>query len=558
MKEFKKTFFIVLFLSVILAVVFSFLNGMSFSASIKTVWDIPADSLEIVAEPSDTLNLTPSSCPSSAPWELFKPYHIPETNPTTILGFKHETQINGELGAIHFKMPEDYSNLGITSWRANNFRNQSFLGTVDVIEEKLEVRYSINVGNIGTWTGVGWSGQPAIVKWDFEVQKKMNLLPGKKEKEGLVEVICGALDGKIHFFDLEDGKPTRSPIVLNAPIKGGVTIDPRGYPLLYVGQGVKGNISRFGFYIFSLINGSELFFINGRDSFALRPWAAFDANPLIDADSDRMILAGENGVIYNVLLNTNFDIDNGTISIEPLISRYRYSTNPIRRWVGIEGSVSAFSHYLFTGDNSGVLQCIDMRTFEPVWVQDNMDDTDAALVLDWEDEHQRLVIYAGTEVDLQGDGGFAYIRKYDASNGAILWEHKVPCHYHTTNGGVLATPVVGQNDISNLVIYFVGKVKNMSGAGLLIAYDRESGQEVWRNVMQNYGWSSPVAIYTPEGKSYLIVSNSVGDMYLINGIDGKVISKINLGGNIEASAVVYDNMLVVGTRGRKIFGIEIK
>ncbi|MCL1878655.1 MAG: hypothetical protein FWF80_07345 [Defluviitaleaceae bacterium] len=34
-------------------------------------------------------------------------------------------------------------------------------------------------------------------------------------------------------------------------------------------------------------------------------------------------------------------------------------------------------------------------------------------------------------------------------------------------------------------------------------------------------------------------------------------SKINLGGNVEASPAVFGNMLAVGTRGQRIFGIEI-
>ncbi|MCL2282004.1 MAG: PQQ-binding-like beta-propeller repeat protein [Fibromonadales bacterium] len=495
----------------------------------------------------------------SAPWELFKPSKLPQTDPATNLGYKHETQINGELGQVHFEMPDSYTNLGLTTWRGNNFRNRTSLGTAEVAAESLVVRYSMNIGSIGDWSGVGWSGQPAIVKWDFALQQKMNLLPGKREKEELVEVIYGTLDGKIYFFDLEDGKQTRKPIVLGSPIKGGITIDPRGYPILYVGQGIpeKGS-GKIGYHIFSLVNGSKLFFLNGKDAFAMRNWGAFDANPLIDVVNDRLILAGENGVVYNILLNTKFDGEAGTVAIDPVISRYRYSTNPIRRWFGMEGSVSAFSHYLFFADNSGIVQCVDLRTFEPVWIHDATDDTDAATVLDWEAEHERLALYVGSEVDLQGEGGSSYIRKLNAANGDVLWEHSYKCQFHSTNGGLLATPVIGQGDISKLVIFFIAKVLGKGGGGLLVAYDRESGNVVWENALPNYGWSSPVAVYTPDGKSYLIVSDSVGNMYLIKGADGKVVRKINLGSNIEASAVAYKNMLVIGTRGNKIFGIEIK
>ena len=65
-------------------------------------------------------------------------------------------------------------------------------------------------------------------------------------------------------------------------------------------------------------------------------------------------------------------------------------------------------------------------------------------------------------------------------------------------------------------------------------------------------------IYTKDGKSYILQSDSAGYMYLIEGISGRILDKIPLEANIEGSPAVYDNMLVVGTRGQKIWGIKIK
>ena len=70
-----------------------------------------------------------------------------------------------------------------------------------------------------------------------------------------------------------------------------------------------------GYHIFSLITGEELYFINGLDSFAYLGWGAFDGNPLLDATIDTLILPGENGVIYLIKLNTNYDKLNETIYI---------------------------------------------------------------------------------------------------------------------------------------------------------------------------------------------------------------------------------------------------
>jgi hypothetical protein len=46
-------------------------------------------------------------------------------------------------------------------------------------------------------------------------------------------------------------------------------------------------------------------------------------------------------------------------------------------------------------------------------------------------------------------------------------------------------------------------------------------------------------------------------MHLVRGTTGEILHQINLGANIEASPAVYGNMLVVGTRGQRIYGIEI-
>jgi len=363
------------------------------------------------------------------------------------------------------------------------------------------------------------------------------------------------MDGYIYFFELETGEQTRPRINFGEPIKGAVTVDARGYPLLYVGQGDQVRGSRFGYYIYSLIDGSQLFYLDGRDRFSVRRWGAFDGNPLFDIEQDRMILAGENGVIYSMILNTEFDMDAGTISIDPVISRYRHSGS---RRLGTENSPAAFGHYLFFSDNAGWIQCLDLHTLEPVWVFDAGDDTDASLVLDWEEDNERLAIYTATEVDLQGSGGSSFIRKLDAANGEELWMYSIRCGYDSAvNGGVTSTPVVGRNDISNLVIFSVARVIGRGGGGAVIAFDKETGDIVWEKAMPSYGWSSPVAVYTEDGDSYVIVSDSGGRMFMLRGVTGEEVFRLNLGSNVEASPAVFGNMLVVGTRGQRIIGIEI-
>jgi hypothetical protein len=74
----------------------------------------------------------------------------------------------------------------------------------------------------------------------------------------------------------------------------------------------------------------------------------------------------------------------------------------------------------------------------------------------------------------------------------------------------------------------------------------------------HYAWSSPVAVYTPEGKSYIVLCDTVGQMFLVEGTTGKVLHYISLGTNIEASPAVFDDTIVVGTRGQKIYAVKIK
>ena len=47
------------------------------------------------------------------------------------------------------------------------------------------------------------------------------------------------------------------------------------------------------------------------------------------------------------------------------------------------------------------------------------------------------------------------------------------------------------------------------------------------------------------------------DFLFLDGATGTVHDKVNLGGLIEASPVAYENMLVVGTKAKKICGMKV-
>jgi len=525
----------------------------------------PGPEKEPDPEPEPEPDPEPEPEPAPHPATLFNPRSVEETDPSSPdFRFQFDIMTDGQIveeynrpEPVFFGLPEEYTPVtGITTFRGNNFRDNAAWGTAKVSDESLTKVWTLNIGAIDTFTGVGWNGQPAIVQWDKEMIRIMNIYPEKKAKEGLVEVIYAAQDGVIRFLDIDDGTQTRDSIKVGSPIKGSVTLDPRGYPLMFIGEGAF--VGRLlGFRMFSLIDGQELYFLNGADPFANRYWRSFDGNGLLDPVTDTLIQPAENGILYSIKLNTVFDIEAGTISIDPEITKYRYrsSRSPT---LGIENSVAAFSHYAFFADNSGLVQCVDLNTMTPVWMRFCTDDTDASILLDVE-EDGRVGLYTGCQVDRQGPGGRSYIRKLDAETGELLWEYSYPCHHDArVNGGVMGSPIIGRGDIEGGVIFFVAKVSTGQGGGVLVNFDKMTGEVIWETWFRSYGWSSPVAFYTEDGKSYILVCDAVGNMFLLDGKSGKVIDTASVGSNVEGSPAVFGNRVVVGTRFAQIHGLVIR
>ncbi len=510
------------------------------------------------------------------------PAPLPETQPDAF-EFTTEVEVDGQvldsysrIPPISFEAGSAYAQVpGVVTFRGNNYRDTASYGAANIEAEKLEKIWSINTGSLNKWSGSGWTGQPLIVHWDETQRDQMNLYPEKKAKQTLVEVIYPTMDGNIYFLDLDDGTPTREAIHTGYTVKGTASLDPRGYPLLYVGQGVGSGDYESGdtyFYIYSLLTGDLLYKYGAadKDPFSLREsWQAYDSSPLISAQTDTLIWPGENGVLYTLKLNTEYDRAGGMVSVSPSNPvKYRYTSalnfddkfGNDKRWWGFEGSAAIWKNYLYIADNGGWLQCINLNTMQPVFVQDVTDDTDSTVVLD-QDENG-VYLYTASEVDKQvkegQESGTAYVRKINALNGEILWENAYTCMYvNKVDGGVLATPALGRGNLQGMVFCPVARVESRK-KGLLEAYDTQTGNVIWSYPMSDYAWSSPVIVYTTDGTGYIIQCDSAGKMILLDGKTGKQLHKISLGRNVEASPAVYNNTIVVGTRGEKIYGVRIK
>lgn len=456
--------------------------------------------------------------------------------------------------------PEPYADVeGITTFRGGPRRDGGAIGDRRVERRTLEIAWAFKTGR-GTaqWGGgAGWTGQPVIVRWAEHVRRSMPLLDRRAAAKPLVEVIQGSLDGNVWFLDLETGRKTRQPLRTGNPIKGSVSLDPRGWPLLFVGQGIPG-ARPIGLRAYSLITHQELLFLPGRDRAAPRDWGAFDGSGLVNRDTDTFLVGGENGMVYAVELHTDYDPLAFRLALSPRVLRYRFrDVSQDRR--GIENSLAAWRNLAFFADNGGTIQALDLSTLRPAWAIEAGDDTDASLVVDVEPSGP--VLYTACEVDAQGLKGRTRIRRVDALSGRVLWERAFACTAEkvgekVVQAGVFATPLVGADDLGDRIVVTLSRCPDR---GAMVALAKADGAELWRRALRTDAWSTPTAVRDAQaGKTWILQADRAGRLHLVDGADGTIARTLQLDANVEASPAVFGDMAVVGTRGGTIYGIRIR
>lgn len=495
---------------------------------------------------------------------------------------------------IYMPDPVMYGSIpGIFTYRGNNFRNCASFGYTNIYRGALTQRWEFK--GIGKklastqnfeWSGVKWTGQPLVAVWPASIRQNMNLNDTAKHQQELREVIIAALDGKIYFFNLLNGEQTREPINVGASVKGTPALDPRGYPIIYVGQTDNNGGSNFGMYVYSLLDGSLLYMYDGSDDGAYRSnWNAFDSSPIVNGDTDTLIWPCENGYIYTFDLHTNYAPGAATISMNPVVTGYKYMFNDnVGSRMGVESSIAVYGNYGYFMDNTQNLCCLDLNTLKMVWTQVLGDDSDVTPMIN--EENGIPYVYIGTEVDNQnglGEScGAAYIYKINGLTGKIEWQNSEPCYTFNAessdsdqSGGCFGNPIMGKGKISNLVIFSFSMTSGLASGNKIIAFDKDLGTKVWEYKMNIYSYSSPVDFYDSEGNAYIIICDSIGQIHMIRaeaGIEDKerrityIQTKKNLGQAdqtskgicIEASPIVYEGMLVVGTTSGSIFGIGVE
>ncbi len=549
------------------------------------------------AEPEPTETAAPTATPAPTPTE--KPTPTPAPTPTPKPTFTPMPALTAssdmskvamtDTVLINVKTQKDYTRAeplmaqnpglytfgenGVLTFRGDNFRRNAAFGTAEIADDRMTILWKKDLGSLstadsGVLYGVGWPGQPVIVKWASDVRKIMNINEAKKNVSALREVIFSAQDGKVYFLDLTDGEETRAPINIGYPLRSSVSVNSRGYPMLSFGQSIsklKNKSGKIGYYLYNLVDQTELLFINGRqqDDKQKQYWTngAFDGTDLTLWNNDALILAGENGLLYTVDLRTSFNLS-GELTVDPtIVYQMSKSKNEPESRVGFESSIAMYNQYVYLADNYGIVRCVDTTSMKTVWAVDTGDNTDAAIALDFDDKG-RLWLYTGNTNSYRlGSKKDVSIRRLNAMTGEEDWSYQVTCKRDTTTemSGCKASPIIGQNAISHLVIFTVNMLRD--GGSKIVALNKSTGEVAWEYTMSANAISSPVAVYNSVGDPWVIQGDQDGTLHLLDGRSGAHLSELKLDGRIDGSPAVYKNTLVIGTcskGGAYMYGINLE
>ena len=375
-------------------------------------------------------------------------------------------------------------------------------------------------GEARQWCGTGWTGQPVV--WE--------------RPDGVTEVIFGAYDKQVHFVDAATGRDTRTPFATGDIIKGSVTLDPDGYPLLYTGS----RDGRLHVVALDRAEPAELWSLDADsvDGVWNDDW---DGNPVVL--DDLLIEGGENGWFFVVRLNRGYDGGQVTIAPEMLLAVPGYTDELIGRVgrnVSIENSPALYGTRVYFANSGGRVVGLDLeRVAEgdvPIvfdyWVGD---DVDATIVVD-----AAGMLYVTVEMERFNDrsrevGQLLRLDPYTAGD-PLLWSVAIPPR-GGGEGGAWATPALHD-----------GHLYAATHPGELLAVDIESGEVVWRDEIGWHAWSSPVVV-----DDTLLVATCAGTVRAYDVTDPAAPAPVweaELGGGtcIESTPAVWKGRIYVGAR----------
>ena len=479
--------------------------------------DTPEAEPTATPEPTERPALTVSSVKSSDP-SLLSTIRLYGTTGKQITEYNREIKSTINMPSGDSYMLRDF---GVLTFRGSNFRQNAASRNVGDELTRLTVKWKHQMNAVKasdgktSYVGAAWTGQPAIVRWSVQVRELSNIVEEKKYTRNLTEVILAGNDGRIYFLDLEDGEATRDEINVGYPLRGTPSIHPYGYPLMTVGQyarKVASGTGNIGLRYYNLLNQKSLGMIDGLDGKLDRPLndiGSFETSALYDPVSDSMVAVGTNGMLYLADLGSSFDYNAGSLSISPdYVTMTTLAKGEKKNRTAVESSPAMYQGYVYYADMAGILRCVDTNSLTNLWAVDLGDSVEAAVALDLTEDNS-LWLYTATELNNRTKGTAGIVR-VNALTGELDWTLTLDVAKNKKKTswtvGVKASPVIGQNGLSELV-YFTAAGLTASGAeslGLgskavdsaLIAINKETGKVAWACALPSYTESSPVAVYS--------------------------------------------------------------
>ena len=392
---------------------------------------------------------------------------------------------------------------------------------------------STNLGETKVWCGMGWTGQPAIF-----------------ERDGRTWAVFGAYDGAVHFLDADTGERILPDFPTGDLIKGSVTVDPDGYPLVYTG---------------SRDNEFRILSIEGAEPVELWSMHADDFSPILwndDWDSsalvidDHLFVGGENSQFVIVELNRGTAAD-GSVTVAPEIVfntpgwDQELLDDLGDETVSIEVSPTIIGNTVYFTNSGGLVQGYDIsgladgvaptRTFR-FWMGD---DTDASIVADVDG-----MLYVAAEYERPATASrsdvVGQLVKLDPTADVAAGEDPVVWSWFDNDvrpGGMWATPAVVD-----------GVVYAATNGGELVGLSAETGAELWSIPLAGPLWGSPVVV-----DGVLLIGDCAGVFHAFelrpDGAAPAELWSLELGGCIEATPAVWDGSILIGTRDGALYAI---
>jgi hypothetical protein len=436
---------------------------------------------------------------------------------------------------------------GLTMFRGNPTRTFFGSGPVPATTPDRLWRYPDNpmsgqspVGNQPkTWSGTGWTGQPLVHERD----------------DGRTEVIFGAYDKHIHFVDADTAEDLRAPFDMGDIIKGTVTLDPDGFPLLYAG-------SRDPRFRILALDGEEVHEVWSLHAKAVEGmWNDdWDSNPVVV--DDMLYVGGENSWWFAIKLNRGYD-DEGRVTVDPkVVYQIPAWTDELFELLGrqhsVENSTAVFEQKAYFATSGGRVVGVDLADIEngngevffDWWMGDDIDSTitidkDGFVYVVAHADHEKSNNTAARRVREVGQ-----LVKLDTSVAIddpltslapIVWSVEIPAA-RGQDTGAWATPALHPD----------GLIFVPTDSGELLAIDTDTGETLWTESVGVNAWSSPAVV----DDTLVIAVDCFSDQSGLRAYDitDPLVPRelwtrpLATGGCLESTPAVWNGNIYVGSR----------